>query len=132
VYGVPANLRLRHSGAITPGEVAGDVLFEGKDSLGNNIVMARIRAFPNDMTAGTVDAQINLVVYVNGVATTVLGISPNVNIMAGVLQVAGVQVIGAQGGAVANPAGGVTIDAEARTALIALLGRNRAHGLIAA
>ena len=46
----------------------------------------------------------------------------------------GTKVIGAQGAAVADAAGGATIDAEARTALNALLARVRAstgHGLIA-
>lgn len=46
----------------------------------------------------------------------------------------GVQVVGGQGAAVADAAGGIVIDAEARTALNALLARLRAatgHGLIA-
>src|SRR3990167_11217103 len=41
------------------------------------------------------------------------------------------KVIGAQGAAVADASGGATIDAEARTAINALLARLRAHGLIA-
>ena len=43
----------------------------------------------------------------------------------------GTQVVGAQGAAVADAAGGATIDAEARTALNTLLARLRTHGLIA-
>lgn len=42
-----------------------------------------------------------------------------------------VQIIGAQGAAVADASGGATIDAEARTALNTLLARLRTHGLIA-
>jgi hypothetical protein len=42
-----------------------------------------------------------------------------------------VQVVGAQGAAVADATGGVVIDAEARTAINALLARLRTHGLIA-
>jgi hypothetical protein len=42
------------------------------------------------------------------------------------------QVVGAQGAAVADASGGSVIDAEARTALNALLARVRTHGLIAA
>lgn len=42
-----------------------------------------------------------------------------------------IQVVGAQGAAVADASGGSTVDAEARTALNALLARLRAHGLIA-
>ena len=41
-----------------------------------------------------------------------------------------VQVLGAQGAAVADASGGATVDAEARTAINTLLARARAHGLI--
>lgn len=43
----------------------------------------------------------------------------------------GVQVVGAQGAAVADASGGATVDAEARTAINTLLARLRTHGLIA-
>lgn len=46
-------------------------------------------------------------------------------------EVAGIKVVGAQGAAVPDAVGGVTIDVEARAALNALLARCRAHGLIA-
>ncbi len=49
----------------------------------------------------------------------------------GEYRVAGTKVVGAQGAAVADAAGGVVIDLEARTALNALLARLRAHGMIA-
>lgn len=42
-----------------------------------------------------------------------------------------VKVVGGQGAAVADAAGGATIDAEARTAINTLLARLRTHGLIA-
>jgi hypothetical protein len=47
------------------------------------------------------------------------------------ITVAGTKVVGAQGLAVADAAGGTTVDTEARAALNALLARLRAHGLIA-
>ncbi|RIK95291.1 MAG: hypothetical protein DCC73_02640 [Proteobacteria bacterium] len=47
------------------------------------------------------------------------------------VMVGGAQVIGAQQSAIADAAGGATVDAEARTALNALLAACRAHGLIA-
>lgn len=47
-----------------------------------------------------------------------------------VLRIGGSQVVGARGAAVADPAGGATIDAEARTAIAAILSRLEAHGLI--
>ena len=49
----------------------------------------------------------------------------------GYYAVSGTQVVGARGAAVADASGGVTIDAEARTAINTLLARLRTHGLIA-
>ncbi len=46
-------------------------------------------------------------------------------------KVQGVQVIGPQRPAIATPAGGTVIDAEARVALTGVLSALRAHGLIA-
>ena len=46
------------------------------------------------------------------------------------LSVGGDQVVGARGAAVADPAGGTTVDSEARAAITAILGRLRQHGLI--
>lgn len=47
------------------------------------------------------------------------------------LLIAGQQVVGPQAGAIANPTGGSTNDAEARSALAAILSALRQHGLIA-
>lgn len=44
--------------------------------------------------------------------------------------VAGEQVVGARQAAIADPAGGTTVDAQARGAVLAILGMLRAHGLI--
>jgi hypothetical protein len=49
----------------------------------------------------------------------------------GVYKVGGTQVVTSRQAAVADAAGGATIDAEARTAINALLNRLRIHGLIA-
>lgn len=46
------------------------------------------------------------------------------------LVVAGEQVVGARGAAIPDPAGGTTIDAEARSAIGAILAALRQHGLI--
>ena len=56
--------------------------------------------------------------------------SQDVN-LGGVLKVSDVQVVGSQQATIANPTGGVTIDAEARTAVISILTALKAHGLIA-
>ncbi|WP_235600834.1 MULTISPECIES: hypothetical protein [unclassified Sphingobium] len=45
--------------------------------------------------------------------------------------VGGQRVVGAAVAAVANPAGGAIVDVEARSALAAILGALRTHGLIA-
>jgi len=42
----------------------------------------------------------------------------------------GQQVVGNRGGAIADPAGGTTVDAEARTAIGQILAAMRLHGLI--
>lgn len=46
------------------------------------------------------------------------------------LRIGGVQVVGARAAAIADPAGGSTIDAQARATLISILGILRTHGLI--
>jgi hypothetical protein len=52
-------------------------------------------------------------------------------VRAAAIKVGGQQVVGGQGAAIAAPTGGSTVDAEARTAISAILGALRAHGLIA-
>ncbi|HWV00163.1 MAG TPA: DUF2793 domain-containing protein [Devosia sp.] len=47
------------------------------------------------------------------------------------VSIEGVKVVGAQGAAILDPAGGTTIDAEARAAIGAILAALRGHGLIA-
>lgn len=42
----------------------------------------------------------------------------------------GLKVVGSQGGAIAAPSGGTTIDLEARTAIGEILAAMREHGLI--
>ena len=53
-------------------------------------------------------------------------------IRAGRVLVDGLQVVGARASAVADPAGGSVVDAEARSALAQILSALRLHGLIAA
>ena len=45
--------------------------------------------------------------------------------------IAGLQVVGARRAAITDPSGGSVVDAEARTAIAAVLAVLRAHGLIA-
>lgn len=47
------------------------------------------------------------------------------------VEIEGVQVVGAQASAVALPSGGAIVDEQARTAIVAVLERLQAHGLIA-
>jgi len=64
------------------------------------------------------------------VTTPQVDFSKDIN-LAGVLKIDNIKVVGNQGAAVADPTGGSVIDAEARTAIIALKARLQAHGLIA-
>ena len=47
------------------------------------------------------------------------------------IRINGVQVVGERGSTVSDPAGGGTVDTEARTAIVAIIDRLQAHGLIA-
>jgi hypothetical protein len=53
------------------------------------------------------------------------------NVVGAGLVVSGTQVVGSQGAAIADPAGGATIDLQCRAAVMAILARLRGHGLIA-
>lgn len=55
----------------------------------------------------------------------------NGHVRAAKLSIGGNQVVGARQAAVADPAGGAIVDAEARAAIAAILARLRQHGLIA-
>jgi len=55
----------------------------------------------------------------------------DINLIGSVLKVGDTQVVGAQGATISDPSGGTTIDAEARTAINAIIDRLQAHGLIA-
>jgi hypothetical protein len=46
-------------------------------------------------------------------------------------KVSGIKVVGSQQAAIVDPTGGVTVDSQARTAIIAILTALEAHGLIA-
>ena len=52
-------------------------------------------------------------------------------IVASRIEIDGVQVVGGQAAAIATPAGGATVDDQARAAIAAILDALRAHGLIA-
>ena len=64
------------------------------------------------------------------ITTPLTDFSQDIN-LAGVMKVANIQVVGSQQAAIANPAGGLTIDAEARTAIGSILTALKTHGLIA-
>ena len=64
-------------------------------------------------------------------ATYAAGAWERGHVRAAKLSVGGNQVVGARLAAVADPAGGATVDAEARAAIVAILARLRSHGLIA-
>ena len=73
---------------------------------------------------------------INIAATTAVNITtPTINASAdinavGVYKVDGTQVIGAQQPTIADPTGGSTVDAEARTAIISILTAMKTHGII--
>lgn len=64
-------------------------------------------------------------------ADGVAGLDSSKRVVADGVVVSGNQVVGARGAAVADPSGGVTVDLPCRAAVLAILARLRAHGLIA-
>ena len=52
-------------------------------------------------------------------------------IRATALRIGGQQVVGTQQAAISSPSGGSTVDAEARSAIVAILAALRTHGIIA-
>lgn len=74
-----------------------------------------------------------LSVYVRGAGTTAVyrGVAWDIGTLTGSqVAIAGQKVIGAREAAIAAPTGGITPDAEARTAIGQILAALRAHGLI--
>ena len=63
-------------------------------------------------------------------ADGVAGLDSSKRVVADGVVVAGDQVVAGRQAAVADPAGGVTIDLQCRAAVMAILARLRAHGLI--
>ena len=64
-------------------------------------------------------------------ADGVAGLDGSKRVVASGVVVSGTQVVGAQAGAIADPAGGMTIDIECRGAVTLILNALRGHGLIA-
>lgn len=64
------------------------------------------------------------------ITAPVVNASGNIDVV-GVYKVDGVQVVKEQQPTIANPAGGATIDAQARTAINSILTTMKTHGLIA-
>lgn len=64
------------------------------------------------------------------ITTPSINASANINVN-GVYKVNNIQVIGSQQPTIANPTGGGTVDAQARTAVISILTAMKTHGIIA-
>ena len=106
------------------GTTEGDPLLE---QVGSGTVTSITITAGNQLTGGgtiTTSGTISVAVTATPTFTTV-------NVGVGGYLVSGTKVVGAQGAAVADAAGGATVDAEARTAINDLLARLRTHGLIA-
>jgi hypothetical protein len=107
-------------------------------SFANNVAVTGTLSATTRVTAplvGTTTA-VDLVFDRNSVTQLTLGsllatFAGDVSVASGkVYKVNGTQVVGPQGAAVTDPTGGLVIDAEARTAIIAINDRLQAHGLI--
>ena len=65
------------------------------------------------------------------VATGIPSLAGSKNVVGAGRVVSGTQVVGAQQGAIGDPAGGVTVDLQCRAAVASILNALRGHGLIA-
>ncbi len=100
------------------------VILAKLDDIATNTVIGRVTA-GSGVPAALTATNLNTIL-----ATINLDFGSN-TVNAGAFKVGGTQVVGSQGAAVADAAGGVVIDLEARAALNALLARLRTHGIIA-
>lgn len=113
------------------GRATGPALTLGSNWAGVNFVASGNNAINLDILNAT-NARADLGAAASGVNTDITQLNGASQVdVSGVYKVDGVQVIKEQQPAIANPVGGVTIDAEARAQLILLLDAARAHGLIA-
>lgn len=103
-------------------------LFMAGLNFGTNAARAAITVTANDNGAHFFTTDQNKLWQVSGGAWTDRFVTLDLTTS---LKIAGTKVLGAQGAAVADPAGGAVIDVEARVQLSLLLARERAHGLIA-
>lgn len=135
----------RASASPAANDTIGAFRFLGRDAGGNIASYALVGARILDTTDGSEDGELLFQPVIAGNFSTALRLHLGVQIGAptsgymgaGTLNLDndlykdGIKVVGAQGAAVADAAGGATVDAEARTAINALLARLRTHGLIA-
>ena len=100
---------------------------------GNTISLEGTLVVANGGTGATTatGARGNLGAAASGVNTDITQLNGASQVdVSGVYKVSGTQVVAGQQPAIANPAGGVTVDAEARTAIDDILDALRNHGLI--
>lgn len=81
----------------------------------------------NDSTNPSINISASTAV---NITAPVVNASGNIDVD-GVYKVDGTQVVKEQQPTIANPAGGTTVDAEARTAIVSILTTLKTHGLIA-
>jgi hypothetical protein len=106
-FGIPYNVLLQPALELTERQV-------GNSKVGNGILFNKDGE--NDVVGNTnFGAEIDSVGKINTAES---------------YEVAGTKVVGAQGGAIADPTGGVTVDTQARTAIGLILTALETHGLI--
>lgn len=109
----------RSNGTLVTG-VAIDV-----EAMGDTMTNAYGLRIGNITGGGTLNRAIS-----TGTGLVYFGDKVNIQSSSG-LEVNGTKVVGAQGATVTDPTGGTVQDSEARTAIIAIIDRLQAHGLIA-
>jgi hypothetical protein len=103
--------------------------FTHKDGGGDEVATAS--SSPNAIPKADGSGKLDVAWLPTGVAGGIPALDGSQLVVGAGLVVSGTQVVGSQASAIANPAGGVTIDLQARAAVLAILNALRGHGLIA-
>ena len=118
------------SGQLAPGWIP-SILHAATHKDGGTDEVATATPGPNAIPKADGGGVLDIGWLPTGVANGVAGLDSSKRVVADGVVVSGTQVVGSQAAAIANPAGGVTIDLQCRAAVMSILNALRGHGLIA-
>jgi hypothetical protein len=117
------------SGQLAPGWIP-NVPHHATHQDGGTDEVAQSASGPNAIPKADGTGKLDVGWLPTDVANGIPSLDGSKNVVGAGLVVSGTQVVGAQAGPIGNPAGGATIDLQARAAVISILNALRGHGLI--